>query len=222
MTGQLPASLSKLSRTVYLCPLPLLAQSLSGHANDPRAARHRTVERRMLARCGNAQRSSREQSQWHDRQLDRLHGEAFVSVSAPLPHRAWVDGTAGYSSTICNALGPPPPPLLSPFRCARRRDSACLAWSQIRYYRGTAVPCGLGSLNGTGTHHAVPTQHRGALAGDWIRITWTARCRRSSASSRTSRLCAPRCAAAAQPIGGTGRRRAHALRWCAADVTRTS
>ena len=41
------------------------------------------------------------------------------------------------------------------------------------------------------------------LAGTCGRITWTARCRRSSASSRTSRLCAPplrRCCRAA--IGG--------------------
>ena len=57
LTGQLPASLSKLSRAVYLCPLPLRARLLSCHANDPCAALHWTVERRTLARCGTAQRS---------------------------------------------------------------------------------------------------------------------------------------------------------------------
>ncbi len=105
---------------------------------------------------------------------------------------------------------PSPPPPATP-SAPHVLIGLALAWSQLRYYRGTAVPCGLGTLNWTGPHHGAPTQHRGALAGAWRRITWTARCRRSSASSRTSRLCAPPCAAvAAQPIGGTGRRRSHA------------
>jgi hypothetical protein len=50
--------------------------------------------------------------------------------------------------------------------------------------------CTLGNLRGrilTTGYRALPP----AVAGTWGRITWTARCRRSSASSRTSRLCAP-------------------------------
>ncbi len=51
-----------------------------------------------------------------------------------------------------------------------------------------------------------------------MQTTWTARCRRSSANSRTSSFCAPPCAAvAAQPIGGTGRRRAHATAMMRSD-----
>ncbi len=56
-----------------------------------------------LRRCGGVQWMWRKQAQRHDRQLDRLDGEARCAVSAPLRHRAWVaggDGTVGYCSTI--------------------------------------------------------------------------------------------------------------------------
>ncbi len=43
-----------------------------------------------------------------------------------------------------------------------------------------------------------------AVAGAWGRITWTARCRRSSASSRTSSFCAPLCAAVARAAHSAG------------------
>jgi hypothetical protein len=49
MTGQLSASLSKLSRIVYLCPLPLLAQWLSCHALSPSPPSRRLLGSPSLA-----------------------------------------------------------------------------------------------------------------------------------------------------------------------------
>jgi hypothetical protein len=106
LNGTLPAELGKLTDLEHLCA----------------ALRRRhwwTGRRRVLTRCGGAQRMLPEQAQRHDRQLDRLDGEAHSAVSAPLRHRAWVacalrgwygcaDGAAGYSRTI--------------------QDAACSAW----------------------------------------------------------------------------------------------
>jgi hypothetical protein len=74
LDGTLPAELGKLTDLEDLCAA----------LRRRRAALRRTGRHRMLTRCGGAQRLWHEQAPRHDRQLDRLDGEAHVAVSAAL------------------------------------------------------------------------------------------------------------------------------------------
>jgi hypothetical protein len=72
LDGTLPAELGKLTDLESLCAAAA-AQPIGG-----------TGRRRAIMRSGGVQTVAAEQVQRHDRQLDRLDGEANLAVSAPL------------------------------------------------------------------------------------------------------------------------------------------
>jgi hypothetical protein len=159
-------------------PLHPLARLRSCPVSNPSAAWHWAVERRMLARCGNAQRSSLQQAQRHDRQLDRLDGESNLPVSAPLsPGRRVLDVMAlrGTPMLRCgrNIKRDPPPPFhvpRPPHRPISLDSFAVLPSPGVRpVLRGTAVP----SAAAWGTMmrgRALTSGYRAALravAGAW-------------------------------------------------------
>jgi hypothetical protein len=77
--------------------------------------------------------------------------------------------------------------------CAARSAAGSARWRSSPFCKRPSPPTWLGArCDGTaGTLVRYDKDgYRGALAGTWQRTTWTARCRRSSASSRTSSFCA--------------------------------
>jgi hypothetical protein len=105
LDGTLPAELGKLTDLESLCVA--LRRRRAAHRRDRSAPRSRD--------CGGVQSMPAEHAQRHDRQLDRLAGEAHLPVSAPLRHwmsaralpglRGYTDGASRYSCKKRDAAG---------------------------------------------------------------------------------------------------------------------